>query len=140
MENNEEIIILDEDLNEENEAEGKITPPAEINGLVAQINALESQLEVMKKIEIEEKSLKAKLKMTMEEYGVKKWELPNGTKITLVEDKPDEEEEVEYIDHDELVQKYTELYMEYKKAEKECTHLKKEIKKGKSGYVRITNK
>ena len=137
--NEEEIFdLLEEETTEEEKETQNL--PSNIQELAVQITALEEQIKALKMLEVQKENLKLKIKEAMEEYGVKKWELPNGTKITLVEDKPDEEVEVEYVDHDELVQKHTELYMEYKKAEKECTHTKKEIKKGKSGYVRITNK
>lgn len=138
----EEIIILDEDLIEEKTTEEEKETqnlPNNIQELALKITALEEQIKALKMLEVQNEDLKLKIKEAMEENELKKVELPNGTKITLVADKPAEMVEEKYVDHDELVQKHTELYNEFKKAEKECTHTRMVEKKGskRKGYVII---
>lgn len=101
--------------------------PQEIVDIADKVLALESQLEIYKAIEKEYKEAKASLKAGMEKYHIKKWETPNGTKITLVPDgEPTEKWE---FDTDKFAAENAELYKQY---------LKKVTKKGKAGYVRIT--
>lgn len=101
--------------------------PQEIVEIADKVLALESQLEIYKTIEKEYKEAKASLKAGMEKYHIKKWETPNGTKITLVPDgEPTEKWE---FDTDKFAAENAELYKQY---------LKKVTKKGKTGYVRIT--
>lgn len=106
--------------------------PAEIPDITARIVAFEQQLAYMKEIEKKVKAEKDRLKEAMETAGVKKWETPNGYKITLIPDSEDKAEKEESFnaerfmaDHPELVEQYTEI--------------KTVIKKGKKGYVRITS-
>ena len=63
----------------------------------------------------------------MEKYGVKKWITPNNTKITLVADG--EEKQVEVFNEDNFKKENEELYKKYSE---------KQIKKGRSGYIKIT--
>lgn len=101
--------------------------PQEIVEIADKVLALEAQLEIYKAIEKEYKEAKASLKAGMEKYHIKKWETPNGTKITLVPDgEPTEKWE---FDIDKFAAENAELYKQY---------LKKVTKKGKTGYVRIT--
>lgn len=101
--------------------------PQEIVEIADRVLLLESQLEIFKQIEKEYKEAKADLKAGMEKYHIKKWETPNGTKITLVPDgEPTEKWE---FDTDKFAAENAELYKQY---------LKKVTKKGKAGYVRIT--
>lgn len=101
--------------------------PQEIVEIANKVLALEAQLEIFKAIEKEYKEAKASLKAGMEKYHIKKWETPNGTKITLVPDgEPTEKWE---FDTDKFAAENAELYKQY---------LKKVTKKGKTGYVRIT--
>ena len=94
---------------------------------IVEVLALEAQLEIYKAIEKEYKEAKASLKAGMEKYHIKKWETPNGTKITLVPDgEPTEKWD---FDTDKFAAENAELYKQY---------LKKVTKKGKTGYVRIT--
>ena len=64
--------------------------PTDLTELSNKVVALENQLAEMKKIEVQAKEFKAQLKAAMEKNNIKKWETPNGVKITLVEDKADE--------------------------------------------------
>ena len=101
--------------------------PKEIIELSNQIIALEEHIIIYKRIEKEQKKLKDKLKLAMQEHGIKKWTTPNGTKITLVDDGKDEE--VEVFNEEKFKTENEELYQKY---------LEKQTKKGKSGYVLIT--
>ena len=105
--------------------------PAEIPEITRRIIAFEQQVSRMKELEKKIKDEKDRLKTAMEKAGVKKWETPNGYKITLIPDSDDKVEQEESFnaekfmaDHPELVEQYTET--------------KNVIKKGKKGYVRIT--
>ena len=114
--------------------------PVDIQNISQKIIVLENRLAEYKVIEKEQTALKAKLKTMMEEQGIKTWETPNGTKITLVEDTPDKEVEQEYFDEDKFIAENTELHEKYMNKLAEYKETKKVIKKGKSGYVLITMK
>jgi len=101
--------------------------PNDIVAVANKIIALEDNLKTLKDTEKEIKDLKLKLKSLMEEHGVKKWETPNGTKITLVPDG--EDKTVKEIDFKKLEEENKELAQKY---EREV------LKKGKTGYVKIT--
>lgn len=112
--------------------------PLDLTELSNKIVLLENQLTKMKEVEEQVKELKAKLKSTMEQKSVKKWETPNGVKITLIEDKPDEEV-IEKVVNEELFRSENQdLVEQYELKQAEYLEEKKAIKKGKSGYVRIT--
>ena len=110
--------------------------PAEIPDITKRILAFEDQLKYMKKVEAEIKSEKARLKRAMEANSVKSWTTPNGYKITLIPDGEDTVVEEEYLNLDKMKNDLPELfkpyfdggYMEKRKVEK----------KGRSGYVKIT--
>lgn len=112
---------------------------------INQVVLLEQKLVMLKEVEAQIKAEKEELRQSMIKAELKSWETPNKTKITLVEDTPDEEVEVPKIDrekfleeNDELVNRYNNLILEYKAKEKEYTTFEKEIQKGRKGYVRIT--
>ena len=104
--------------------------PNEIVEVTGKIIELENQLAAYKQMEAELKEFKAKLKVAMEEYGIKTWRLYDNTKITLVPDGADKE--VEEIDTKSLQKDHPELFGEGSK------YVKRKLKKGGSGYVRIT--
>lgn len=104
--------------------------PNEIVEVTNKIMELENQLAAYKQMEAELKEFKAKLKAAMEEYGIKTWRLYDNTKITLVPDG--EDKEVEEIDLKALQKDHPELFGEGSK------YVKRKLKKGRSGYVRIT--
>lgn len=104
--------------------------PNEIVEVTGKIIELENQLAAYKQMEAELKEFKAKLKVAMEEYGIKTWRLYDNTKITLVPDG--EDKEVEEIDLKALQKDHPELFGEGSK------YVKRKRKKGRSGYVRIT--
>lgn len=104
--------------------------PNEIVEVTNKIMELENQLAAYKQMEAELKEFKAKLKIAMEEYGIKTWRLYDNTKITLVPDG--EDKEVEEIDIKALQKDHPELFGEGSK------YVKRTVKRGRSGYVRIT--
>lgn len=105
--------------------------PAEIPDIASRIVAFEQQLAMMKEVEKKVKAEKDRLKEAMEHAGVKKWETPNGYKITLIPDGDDKVVEETTFNADRFMNDHPELvdtYMETKNV----------IKKGKKGYVLIT--
>ena len=105
--------------------------PAEIPEITKRIIAFEQQVSRMKELEKKIKDEKDRLKTAMETAGVKKWETPNGYKITLIPDSDDKVEEVTEFNAERFMSEHPELVDEYMEK-------KKEIKKGKRGYVKIT--
>lgn len=101
--------------------------PNDIVSISNKILLLEERLKEYKKLENEQKELKNQLKDLMKEKGIKKWETPNGTKITLVDDA--EDKEVLEFNEKKFKEENEEIYDKY---------LENKIKKGKSGYVLIT--
>ena len=73
------------------------------------------------------KKVKEKLYQAMQEAGIKKWETPNGTKITLVEGG--EDELVKVFNEDKFKEEQPVIYASY---------TEEKLKKGKSGYIKIT--
>ena len=67
----------------------------------------------------------------METAGVKKWETPNGTKITLVADTEDKAVKEPFFNAERFMAEHPELVDQY--MEEKTT-----IQKGKAGYVKIT--
>lgn len=104
--------------------------PNEIVEVTNKIIELENQLAAYKQMENQVKEFKSELKVKMEEYGIKTWRLYNGTKITLVPDGADKE--VEEIDTKSLQKDHPELFIEG------SPYVKRTVKRGRSGYVRIT--
>ena len=104
--------------------------PNEIVEVTGKIIELENQLAAYKQMEAELKEFKSKLKVAMEEYGIKTWRLYDGTKITLVPDG--EDKEVEEIDLKALQKDHPEICKAGSK------YVKRKRKKGRSGFVRIT--
>lgn len=105
--------------------------PAEIPDITKRILAFEDQLKYMKKVEAEIKSEKERLKRAMEANSVKSWTTPNGYKITLIPDGEDKIIEESYLNTDKLAQEKPEVIKEY-------TEIRKVEKKGRSGYIKIT--
>lgn len=105
--------------------------PAEIPDITKRILAFEDQLKYMKKVEAEIKSEKARLKRAMEANSVKSWTTPNGYKITLIPDGEDSIIEESYLNTDKLAQEKPDVIKEY-------TEVRKVEKKGRSGYIKIT--
>ena len=105
--------------------------PAEIPEITKRIIAFEQQVSRMKELEKKIKDEKDRLKTAMEKAGVKKWETPNGYKITLIPDSDDKVEQEESFNAERFMAEHPELVEQY-------TETKDVIKKGKKGFVRIT--
>ena len=106
--------------------------PAEIPEITKRIIAFEQQVSRMKELEKKIKDEKDRLKKAMETAGVKKWETPNGYKITLIPDTDDKVEQEESFNAERFMAEHPEIVEQYMET-------KNVIKKGKKGYVRITS-
>lgn len=101
--------------------------PLDIQNISNKIIVLEDRLKEYKKIEEEQKELKAKLKELMEEKGIKTWETINGVKITLT--KASEDKEVQKFNESKFKEENEDIYKKY---------LETKIQKGKEGYIKVT--
>ena len=106
--------------------------PADVTEIAQRIVAFEQQLSRMKELEKKAKAEKDRLKTAMEKAGVKKWETPNGYKITLIPDADDKAVEETTFNAERFMAEHPELVDQYMET-------KTVIKKGKTGYVRITS-
>lgn len=112
--------------------------PVDLSELSYKVVALEVEVAEVKKKEGQLKELKTQLKTAMVDRGIKKWETPNGTKITLVEDKPDETIIEKIVNEDLFRSENLELVERYEAKQAEYLEEKEVVKKGKIGYVKIT--
>ena len=101
--------------------------PVDLTELSNKVVALENQLAEMKKTEKQLKELKTQLRNAMESNNVKKWETPNGVKITLVADG--EDKVVKKFNEDLFKENNLDLWDEYSE---------EVVQKGKVGYIKIT--
>ena len=106
--------------------------PADVTEIASRIVAFEQQLSRMKELEKKVKSEKDRLKDAMERAGVKKWETPNGYKITLIPDSEDTVVKEESFNAERFMAEHPEIVEQYMET-------KNVIKKGKKGYVKITS-
>ncbi len=109
----------------------------EIAEAVQRAALLEECLQEYKDIEAELKRVKTQIFEAMKQYDVKSWELPNGTKITRVDDVEPTVKTERIIDLDrfaeEAPEEYAELVLIYGKDVQKYTN-------GRKGYVKITTK
>ena len=101
--------------------------PNEIQSIAQKVMKLELELVGFKELEAQHKSLKQELYEAMTAHNIKSWELPNGAKITRV--AQGEDKEATAFQEVTFKKKHPELHKEF---------LKKQIKKGRAGYVKIT--
>lgn len=101
--------------------------PIPIKELSHELEVIENKLETYKQLEQEEKELKQKLYEAMEKYNIKKWETPNGTKITRVDSTPDKT--VIKFNEDKFKEEQPVVYASY---------TEETIQKGRTGGIRIT--
>ncbi len=101
--------------------------PVDLTELSNKVVALENQLTEMKKVELQVKELKTQLKAAMEKNNIKKWETPNGVKITLVADG-----------EDKIVRKFNEQLFKENNLDLWDEYSEDVVQKGKTGYVKIT--
>ncbi len=103
-------------------------------GMVALTNkilAFEKQLASLKEIEQQCKDAKKQLFVEMLKHDVKSWDLPNGTKISRVDEVPGKTKTVTEFDSEAFKSDNPSLFQKYlKKVEKQSN--------GRAGYVRIT--
>ena len=92
--------------------------------------SVEKHLEFYQHIEQEYKAAKQLLKQQMDKYGIKRWITNNGTKITLVPDG--EDTVVKELDTQKLKADMPEIFAD------DSEYMVEKIKKGRSGYVKIT--
>ena len=88
---------------------------------------LEIELKQYKAIEKQQKDLKIELMDLMKLHNIKKWETPNGTKITRIIGKEDEIFKV--VNFEKLEDENVDLCKKY---------IEDKVKKGKAGYIKIT--
>lgn len=101
--------------------------PVDLTELSNKVVTLENQLTEMKKVELQVKELKTQLKAAMEKNNIKKWETPNGVKITLVADGGDK-----------IVKKFNEQLFKENNLDLWDKYSEDIVQKGKTGYVKIT--
>jgi putative phage-type endonuclease len=102
--------------------------PIQIQDITHQLEVIENQIVAFKDLNEKEKELKQTLFEAMDKYGIKTWENPSKTmQITRVDSTPDKVEMV--FNEDKLKEEQPVLY---------STYCEEKIKKGKSGYVKIT--
>lgn len=105
--------------------------PQEIPEIARQIIAFEQQLRFYKDTERKAANAKERLKNAMEANGVKTWTTPNGYKITRVDDTPEKVVTKTVFNEQKMQQERPRIYKQY-------VEEIKEIKKGRKGYVKIT--
>lgn len=99
--------------------------------LTNKILAFEKQLAMLKEIEQQCKEAKKQLYNEMLKHGVPSWTLPNGTKITKVDESPAKTKTVTEFDSERFKAENPSLYQKYLKKVDKTTN-------GRAGYVRIT--
>ena len=105
--------------------------PLDIVTVANEVMHFEAQLAEMKAIKAKLDNAKADLKDLMERAGIKKWETPNGYRVTLVADTPDKLVEEEFFDSEALKAERPDVYGAYSRT-------RTVTKTGRNGYVRIT--
>ena len=114
--------------------------PTDLVEISNKLYNFEMQLKDMEMIVKKRDELKSKLHQVMNERGLKGWEMPNGTKITNVFDSEDKEVEEEYFNEDKFIQENAELHEQYHNKLAEYKEVRKVIKKGRKGYIKMTFK
>lgn len=105
----------------------------ELVTLANKVAQFESQLAAMKELEEKCKKAKKELYEQMVKHDVKSWTMPNGTKLTRVDEVPSSTKEVTELDEDAFKSAYPLIHAHY------CVTKVKKVS-GKAGYVRITVK
>lgn len=112
--------------------------PQDIQTRVNALQRMEEQIAFAKKIQEKYEEEKEKLLQEMKKLDKTSIETPNGTKITLVKGKPDEEVEEEYYDESKFALENAELWNKYHDVLELYKETKKVIKKGRKDSLRIT--
>lgn len=106
---------------------------AELMTLANKVAKFEAQLASMKELEEQCKKAKKELYDQMMKHDVKSWTMPNGTKLTRVDEIPSSTKEVTELDEEAFKNAYPLIHAHY------CVTKVKKVN-GKSGYVRISTK
>lgn len=101
--------------------------PSQVNALAKIVDDIEDKLRAFDELKKQQELVKEELRQAMLKYGVKSWEMPSGTRLTLVLDG--EDKEVWELDKDAFAKENPDLWKKYQK---------KTIKKGRKGYVKVT--
>ena len=112
-------------------SEQDFLPAGSLATLADKVAMFENKLAALKEIENQCKEAKKQLYMEMVKRGVKSWAMPNGTKITRVDEVPAKTKMVAEFDSEALKADNPAMYQKYlREVEKKTA--------GKAGYVRIT--
>lgn len=112
-------------------SEQDFLPAGSLATLADKVAMFENQLAALKEIDNQCKEAKKQLYMEMVKRGVKSWAMPNGTKITRVDEVPAKTKMVAEFDSEALKAENPAMYQKYlREVEKKTA--------GKAGYVRIT--
>jgi hypothetical protein len=112
-------------------SEQDFLPAGNLVTLADKVAKFEHQLSAMKEIENQLKEAKKQLYSEMVKRGVKSWSMPNGTKLTRVDEVPAGTKRVTEFDTEGFMRDKPELYHSY------CRVVEKKTN-GKAGYVRIS--
>ena len=110
----------------------------DVVALSTKVLELERKLQEYDSIKNQYEDFKEQLRLSMIKNNVKKWETPQGVKITLVEDKPDETIIETTYDEDLFISENQELHEKYHLKLAEYRVEKEKVKKGRKGYVKIS--
>lgn len=114
-------------------SEQDFLPAGSLATLADRVTKFESQLAALKEIEQQCKEAKKALYSEMVKRGVKSWAMPNGTKITRVDEVPAGVKKVTELDTEAFKAECPEIYQRF------CRMVEKKTA-GKAGFVRITVK
>jgi hypothetical protein len=112
-------------------SEQDFLPAGSLTTLADKVAKFENQLSQMKEIENQLKEAKKALYAEMVKRNVKSWSMPNGTKITRVDEVPASTKTVIEFDVERFKAEHPAAYHQFSKA------VEKNVS-GKAGYVRIT--
>lgn len=101
--------------------------PTDVVSLANEVVKLEKSLQQYKELTKRYDEFRAKLKELMQEKGITHWETNGGTKITLVEDKPDK-----------VVKKFNESKFKEENELIYNKYLEDKVQKGRAGYVLVS--
>ncbi len=114
-------------------SEQDFLPAGSLVTLADKVAKFENQLSQMKEIESQLKEAKKQLYNEMVKRNVKSWSMPNGTKITRVDEVPAGTKQVNEFDRELFMAENPVMYHSY------CRMVEKKTN-GKAGYVRISVK
>lgn len=112
-------------------SEQDFLPAGSLTTLADKVAKFENQLANMKEIESQLKDAKKQLYNEMLKRNVKSWSMPNGTKITRVDEVPAKTKTVLEFDVERFKSEHLSTYNQY------CEAVEKKVS-GKAGFVRIT--